>query len=193
VKQHTSPFEQFAELVHERDAPPWHCPFAVHDEVIPRPNPPRRAQHTCVPASHVVPPHGTPVPLDDELPLDADVIPPLLEPEDPPDDDVDPDAPLLEPDDPPDVDDVDPDPPLLDVEPLVEAPPPELPDPDPLAEPSSPVPGMRSSKLGTSSPVRPQPSPNKAAAMETVLMAFIGGCGVAASAPLRARPAPLCI
>ena len=186
MKQHTSPFEQFAELVHERAAPPWHWPVAVHDEVIPRPpNPASRAQHTWVPDSHVTPPHATPPLLDANPPLELDPDPPPLEPEAPLD--VDPDPLPLEPEAPLDVDpdplplepeaplDADPDTPLLDPELVVEVPPDPLPDPDTLAEPSRPVPGIRSSGLAPSSPVRPHAMANRAAVMESVLMAFIGG------------------
>jgi hypothetical protein len=172
VKQHTSPFEQFAEFVHERAAPPWHWPVAVHDEVIPRPSP-RRAQHTWVPDSHVAPAHVTPAPLDADPPLDPapplDVDPdPLLDAEPPLD--PDPDAPLLDPGPPPDEDA---DPPRPDPELLVEVPPDPPPDPDPLAEASRAVPGIRS-PLGSSSSLREHPSTERAAMTESVLMAFIG-------------------
>jgi hypothetical protein len=134
VKQQTSPFEQFALFVHERAAPRWHMPIAV--QVVP---PVSWAQQTWVAASQVVAPQEM-LPLEPpslpELPELPDVpeLPELLEPpeEDPPLD-ADPDEPPLEP-----------------LEPLEEelAPPlplaldPGPPDPEPLADASSPAPGM---------------------------------------------------
>jgi hypothetical protein len=195
VKQHTSPFEQFAEFVHERAAPPWHWPVAVQDEVIARPSP-SRAQHTWVPDSHVEPPHATPPPLlDPEPPLDVD--PPLLDPEPPdvdPDPLLDPAPPLVDPDPlldepPPDPDaplleprppDVDPDAPLLDAEPLEVVPDPPL-EPDEDVEASRSVPGIR----GSSSSLRPHASADRATMTESVLMAFILVKGAA-------RPSPPC-
>jgi hypothetical protein len=114
VKQHTSPFEQFAEFKHERAAPPRHWPIAVHAEVAPPPRipppprPPNCTQHTWVAGSHVEPPQATPPPVDPELPL------------------LDPDPPL-------DVDS----PPLLDPDPPLEVDGDPPPDPDPGVEAST--------------------------------------------------------
>jgi hypothetical protein len=123
VKQHTSPLAQFAALVQERAAPPWHRPVAVQVGV---PRPVRGAQQTCVAVSQVEVPQATvppPDPLLEELPeLLLDEMP-LLDPELLLD--VDP-APLLLEADPPLDDDAEL-PPELDVDPaplLPEAAPP---------------------------------------------------------------------
>jgi type VI secretion system secreted protein VgrG len=198
VKQHTSPFEQLAESVQERDAPPWHLPVAVQVEVAPPPSPPSRAQHTWVPDSQVELPHAMPPLLDAEPPLDVEPDPPLLDPEPPPD--VDPDPPLLDPEPPLDVD---PGPPPFELEAPLEPDttppllPPELPeedvtpplDPEPLVDASKVASGLRSSELGPSSPDRPHPAARRAAKIESVLMVCIGGKQHAAGAPQRAlRP-----
>ena len=98
LTQQTSPFVQFAELVHESDTP-TQAPMATHDSEAPPsppppppppPRPPMAPQHSCVVESHVVFPHARPVltgpPLLDPLlepvvtPLE---LPELLEPPDP--------------------------------------------------------------------------------------------------------------
>jgi hypothetical protein len=161
VKQHTSPFEQLAELVHERAAPPMHCPVAVHIAVAPRPAP-SCAQQTWVAASHVEVPHA---------------MTPLLDPELLPEDD--PDAPLLDPEPPlpePPLDD-DPDPPPLDPEPPDDEDPAPLLDPDPSVDASSspvPTPGMRG-VVSSSGPRAPHPIASKTAKVTSVLVGFIGG------------------
>jgi hypothetical protein len=107
VKQHALPAAQFAEPVHDRAAPPWHCPVAVHVGAPPLSG----AQQTCVAVWHVEAPHtivpppllllADPLLLDPDAPLllllDEDPEPLLLE--------ADPDPPLLDPD-------AEPDPPL---------------------------------------------------------------------------------
>ena len=193
MKQHTSPVEQFEEFKHERARPPWHWPFAVHDEVAPPPRmppppgPPICTQHTWVAGSHVEPPHATPPLVDPE-------DPPLLDPEPPPD--VDPDPPLLDPEPPLDVDpdsaarspsprsnpdsplldpepplDVDPDPLLLDSEPPLEVDVDPPPDPDPEASVLEPA---VVDPVTSSSWVRePHPSARSAATIESFLMSAI--------------------
>jgi hypothetical protein len=163
VKQHTPPFEQLAELVHERAAPPWHCPMPVQ-AAVPPPRPPSGAQQTWVAAWHVEAPHAMPPPL----------LPPLLE--EPLLLEEDPDAPLLEPlepleplDEEPPLE-VDPDPPL---DPEADADPPL--DPDSSA-PSVSVPGI-SGTLTSSSGLRdphpeanPHPSASRAATVDSSLV-----------------------
>jgi hypothetical protein len=191
VKQHTSPFEQLSEVVHERAAPPWHCPMPVHAAVVPPPPGPRAtpscAQHTWVAASHVELPHAMPPLLDIEPPLDVDPDSPLLDTKPPLD--VDPDSPPLDPDTPLDVDpdsppldpdtplDVDPDPPPPDPEPLADVTPEPLLDPDPLvdASPVGPTPGIGGAVPSSRELRSPHPTASNKAMVESVLTGFMGG------------------
>jgi hypothetical protein len=168
VKQHTSPFEQLAESVHE-SAAPRHCPTGVHDAVVP-PRGGSGAQHTWVAALHVEAPQAMPPPLDPELPPDDTPLlepdPPLLEPVLLPD--VDADPLLLEPVIP--LDD--------DADPLLLSRPPLEVDPDaPLdadTEPSSVVaPGINGPRSSPSGVRAPHPIASNTARVESGLIGFM--------------------
>ncbi len=171
VKQHTSPEGQLALPEHERSAPIWHCPIAVHEAVVPPGA--SCAQQTWVAELQVDPPQAMVPPLE---PLEP-VVP--LE---------DPELPLLEAE------------PLLDVEPelllpldveppldeelappLPELPTPLLPEVDeplpelaPSSAASSPKPGMRGSSPSSRGPRAPHATRTRAAAkVESGLIGFI--------------------
>jgi hypothetical protein len=174
VKQQTSPEGQLAVPEHERSAPIWHCPIAVHEAVVPPGA--SCAQQTWVAELQVDPPQAMvppleplePVlPLEEPLALDDPELPLL---------DVEPELPLplpLEADPPLDEELA----PLLPELPLpllpeVEEPLPELAPSS--VEASSPKPGMRGSSPSSSGPRAPHATRTRAEAKaESGLIGFI--------------------
>jgi hypothetical protein len=81
ARQHTSPFGQFALLVHESPRP-MHCPCDTHVS-LPPPPPPNVAQHSCVLGSQLIFPQvmgctGGPASIVDPLLLPLLPLPPPL-------------------------------------------------------------------------------------------------------------------